>query len=65
MESFSPEATDVSFKIQVEINLKKHKDYLRVYNFEIEATFLEPKIVNEMCFETHPALIRCAFLTVD
>ena len=64
-ECFIPVAADASLKTQVETNLKKHKDGWRKHSCDIEATFLEPTIVNEMCFETHPAMIRCAFLTED
>ena len=62
-ERFSPVATDESLKIQIGINLYHYDDGWETHSCDIEATFLEPTMDNDMFIEPHPAMVECDFMT--
>ena len=62
-ESFSLVATDEAFETQLEIYQKKCVQGWRTHSCNVEVSFLEPTVCNEILIESHPAMVECGFLT--
>ena len=65
MEFFTPTSIDTSFKTQVDVNEKKHKDGQRNHSYDIEIDLLENVTCNIVLIERHPAIVEHGFMTED